>query len=422
MSVPTGNSRLTQAPPDGAPGKLDPVAGGNASGARVSPLDAVHTAAGASFTDFGGWRMPLRYTSDLAEHHAVRTAVGLFDISHMAEFAVTGGQAGVFLDYALAGKISSISPGRAKYSLVLAPDGGIVDDVIVYMRDPGDYLVVANAANHDAVFAHFVHHIRGFAADLVDLTDDLAMLAIQGPRALYTLRALAGIVPATSAGRAPIADFGDLSYYASTDAIFDDGTEVIVARTGYTGEDGFELYVPAVAAEALWNAVVEAGRPFGLTLCGLACRDTLRLEAGMPLYGHELSLKTLPAEAGLSRVVAPLDETYVGVDGIRKSVESPNPARRVLAGLKGEGRRAARTGYLLYGSDAADASPIGEVTSGALSPTLGVPIAMAYIDQEAANVGTTIWADIRGRRLAMTVVKLPFYRRADRQPNPQTSS
>lgn len=384
------------------------------SDTRLSPLDAVHAAAGASFTEFGGWRMPVRYGSELAEHHAVRSAVGLFDISHMAEFAVTGPGSAAFLDFAFAGVISAVPPGRAKYSLLLAEDGGIIDDVIVYARDPGRYLVVANAGNHDPVWEQLQVRASGFAVDLVDQTFDLAMLAIQGPRALETVRAIDGLTPAASAaGRPAPADFGELKYYASADGRFGQ-SPVIVARTGYTGEDGFEIYVPVADAALLWRAVVEAGTPLGLTLCGLACRDTLRLEAGMPLYGHELTRETLPAQAGLGRVVAPVGSVYVGMEGIARSQRTGAIATRVLVGLRGEGRRAARAGYPIVSSDDAHARVVGEVTSGALSPTLEVPIALAYVDTEVAAPGTVVFADVRGKRLAMTVVETPFYRRSGR--------
>jgi aminomethyltransferase len=353
---------------------------------RPSPLDAVHVAAGAAFTDFAGWKMPVRYGSDLAEHETVRTAAGLFDLSHMAEFMVAGTHSGEFLDYALAGQASAIAPGRAKYSLLLAEDGGILDDLVVYRLDDDHFWVVANAANHDVVATALAERKGDFDVAISDETDTCALIAIQGPTS-------AGIVAALGL---PI----DLKYYGISEATYGE-TPVLVARTGYTGEDGFELYLDAAAAPALWNDLVAAGA----VPCGLAARDTLRLEAGMPLYGHELSRETFPVQAGLSRVVAlgkPGD--FVG----RAAVEAgPPEGARVLVGLVAEGKRAGRAGYPVL----RDGAVVGEVTSGALSPTLGTPVAMAYVDPDAAEIGTELALDVRGTAIPARVVSLPFYSR-----------
>ncbi|KJL44885.1 glycine cleavage system aminomethyltransferase GcvT [Microbacterium trichothecenolyticum] len=366
---------------------------------RTTALHDRHEALGASFTDFGGWLMPVRYSSDLAEHHAVRTGAGLFDISHMAEFLVSGSGSAAFLDYALAGALSPMRVGKAKYSLVLAESGGIVDDVIVYRLAEDRFLVIANAGNRDAVAAAFADRIDGFAASLEDQTDDMSLIAVQGPAARAIVEATAGI-----AGVAPA--FADLGYYAWSSGTFD-GEALFVARTGYTGEDGFELLVPNGAAAALWDALLTAGEPRGLVPAGLAARDTLRLEAGMPLYGHELSLDIVPAQAGLGRVVAVDKEDFVGKAGLSAVVASDAP---VLVGLAGEGRRAGRAGYAVF--DSADtATPVGEITSGALSPTLGHPIAMAFVSPAASAPGTELFIDVRGTRIPATVTDLPFYRR-----------
>jgi aminomethyltransferase len=363
---------------------------------RLSPLDDVHVAAGAAFTDFAGWKMPVRYGSDLAEHETVRTAAGLFDLSHMAEFLVGGTHAGAFLDYALAGQASAITPGRAKYSLLLAEDGGILDDLVVYRLEDQQFLVVANAANHDVVAEELVARKAEFDVAVTDETDRWALIAIQGPDALELLGTVLG------------SDFAeDLRYYGIESNCFEDPgapdgwTDVLVARTGYTGEDGFELYLDAEAAPTLWNALVAAGA----VPCGLAARDTLRLEAGMPLYGHELSTDTFPVQAGIGRVVAlgkPGD--FVG----RAAVEAGPPAgARVLVGLTAEGKRAGRAGYPVL----RDGIPVGEVTSGALSPTLGTPVAMAYVDPDASAIGTELALDVRGTAIPARVVPLPFYSR-----------
>lgn len=365
---------------------------------RLSPLHEQHVELGASFTDFAGWQMPVRYTSDLAEHHAVRTAAGLFDISHMAEIAVAGDDVGAFLDAALAGRLSALPIGRAKYSLVLDESGGIVDDLIVYRVSEPEYLVVANASNRDAVLAALTARTAEHAVALDDRTDVVALIAVQGPAARAILEATPGFA---------VEGLDALRYYAwapGAFAIGDERTEVMVARTGYTGEDGFELYLDTAHAPALWRALLAAGEPLGLVPAGLAARDTLRLEAGMPLYGHELGTSIQPVQAGLGRVVVTAKESFVGKAAIEAG---PGDDARVLVGLTAEGRRAARAGYPVMSGE----EVVGEVTSGALSPTLGHPIAMAFVHPAHAAVGTTLDLDVRGSRIPATVVPLPFYKR-----------
>lgn len=379
---------------------------------RPSPLHERHAALGAAFTDFGGWLMPVRYSSDLAEHHAVRTAAGLFDISHMAEIWVHDGDAAGFLDYALAGTASAMPVGKAKYSLVLAEDGGIVDDVIVYRTGEQYFLVVANAGNRAAVvdaFAERAEAWRAGARDRIaghggsvprieDVTDHTALIAVQGPRAEEIVRATAGLA---------VEDLDGLGYYAWRQGEFD-GAWLFVARTGYTGEDGFELLVPVDAAAGLWDALLLAGEPHGLVPAGLAARDTLRLEAGMPLYGHELGRDIRPAQAGLGRVVASGKTDFVGKDALDAAASDPAASdATVLVGLVAEGRRAGRAGYAVLDGD----ETVGTVTSGALSPTLGHPIAMAYVAPRVAAEGTVLAIDVRGTRIPATVTALPFYRR-----------
>ena len=374
------------------------------SHSRTTPLHDRHEALGASFTDFGGWLMPVRYTSDLAEHHAVRTAAGLFDISHMAEILVEGSGAGAFLDYALAGRLSALADDQAKYSLVLDADGGIVDDVIVYRHHADRLMVVANAGNRAAVVGALTERAEGFDVELDDATDHIALIAVQGP-------ASQAILEATSQIGAPRTPYGGLKYYRMTHAEFtaagESAVPLHIGRTGYTGEDGFELYIRASSAPALWDALLTAGEPHGLVPAGLAARDTLRLEAGMPLYGHELSLDIVPAQAGLGRVVALDKDDFVGKSGLAAVVTPDAP---VLVGLVSEGRRAGRAGYAVFDADDATA-PVGEITSGALSPTLGHPIAMAFVAPAASTPGTPLFIDVRGTRIPATVTALPFYRR-----------
>lgn len=369
---------------------------------RLSPLHALHVQAGASFTDFAGWQMPVRYTSDLDEHHAVREHAGIFDISHMAEIEIGGPDAAAFCDYAMAANLSAIDNWQAKYTLLLNDAGGVIDDLIVYRRSEDRFLIIANAGNRNAVVDALRERIGGFRATLSDVSDEMSLIAVQGPAARLVLQLTERLE--IEGGDAALDGLG---YYRFTPATFD-GVETLVARTGYTGEDGFELYIANGSAAALWQSLIDAGAEHGLVHAGLAARDTLRLEAGMPLYGHELGLDVLPHQVRLERSVA-LGKAgdFVG----RAAVESYDASgKRILVGLVAEGRRAARADYELFANDSSDVV-IGRVTSGVLSPTLGHPIAMAFVDPEFSELGTTISADIRGKRLDYTVTKLPFYSR-----------
>ncbi len=271
---------------------------------RETPLHAVHERLGASFTDFAGYQMPVRYSSDLAEHHAVRQGAGLFDLSHMAEIECAGTQVEAFLDYALSNSLSALVDGQAKYSLLLADDGGVIDDLIVYRLGEHKYLIVANAANRDVAVEALQARAAGVDVTVSDTSDEWALIALQG-------RFAASILESSALELSMPLD--DLRYYRIATGSFGDH-EVLVARTGYTGEDGMEIFIHSSQAEELWNSLMEVGAD-QLTLCGLACRDTLRLEAGMPLYGHELSLDVTPAQAGLSAVVVNTKESVVGNGG-----------------------------------------------------------------------------------------------------------
>lgn len=375
-----------------------PPSAQTAASPRRTALDAVHRALGATMTDFAGWDMPLRYGSEREEHQAVRTGAGLFDLSHMGEITVTGPQAGQALDYALVGHLSALAVGRARYTMICAPDGGILDDLIVYRLAEERFLIVANASNAQTVLDTVALRAADFDATVTDDRDGYALLAVQGPQA-------PGIV-----GALTDADLDGLRYYAGLPGTVA-GVSALIARTGYTGEDGFELFVAPGDAERLWKALLAAGADAGLVPCGLSCRDTLRLEAGMPLYGHELTANVTPFDAGLGRVVKfdkPGD--FVGRAALEaaaaRAAEQPP---RTLVGLVAEGRRVPRAGYAVTGPDGAVA---GEVTSGAPSPTLGVPIAMAYVDAALAAPGTPgVAVDIRGSREPYRVVALPFYHR-----------
>lgn len=372
---------------------------------KSTPLESEHQAAGASLTEFGGWNMPLRYTSDLAEHRAVREAAGLFDLSHMGEIHLEGPQAAAALDHALVGNATAIAVGRAKYSMICAEDGSVLDDLIVYRLGDEHFLVVANAGNAELVSRELVARAEGFDAVVTDRSVQTALIAVQGPRAEQIVAALT--VPDD------VDALRSLPYYAAVPVRLTTGADALAARTGYTGEDGFELFVAAADAVAVWRAALAAGEPLGLVPAGLAARDSLRLEAGMPLYGHELDTTTTPFEAGLGRVVR-LDKVdadgkpveFVGRAALAARKVSPPP--RVLVGLRGEGRRSARAGYDVV---TATGARVGTVTSAVPSPTLGYPIALAYVTPEVSADGTALAVDVRGRREPFTVVPLPFYRR-----------
>jgi aminomethyltransferase len=365
-----------------------------------------HKKAGASFTDFGGWQMPLKYTSELAEHHAVRNAAGLFDLSHMGEVWVTGPDAGAFLDYALAGKLSAIAVGKAKYSLICDADGGIIDDLISYRRGEEKYLVVPNAGNAKVVAEALVQRAANFDVSVEDVSAETSLIAVQGPNAEAILLQL---VPAEQHSLVT-----ELKYYAAAEVgIAVDGAvhTLLLARTGYTGEDGFEIYVPNDDAARLWEALLDAGAAKGLIPAGLACRDSLRLEAGMPLYGNELSRRVNAYAAGLGPVVSLAKKSdFVGREALAaiKAAGVGSTMGQKLVGLKGLGRRAARGHYPVL----KDGTLVGEVTSGQPSPTLGYPVAMAYVDVEYSELGTVLDVDLRGKAERFEVVALPFYKRS----------
>ena len=362
---------------------------------KPTALHVAHIDLGATMVDFAGWSMPLHYGSETTEHRAVRTAAGLFDLSHMGEIEVTGPAAGAALHHALVGDIAALAVGGAKYTMICAEDGGMLDDLIVYRLGEQRYLAVPNAANAAAVLAALRERTEPFGAEVTDRGDEYALLAIQGPASVAVLARLTD------------ADLDLIRYYAAgTGAVA--GRDCLLARTGYTGEDGFEIFCAAADAPVIWAAALAAGAGDGLVPTGLACRDTLRLEAGMPLYGHELTRELTPYAANLGRVVA-LGEgaDFVGRAALAARAEAGEPRR--LVGLLGSGRRPPRAGYPVR--DAAGAT-IGTVTSGALSPTLGRPIAMAYLDVEHAGPGGAVTIDLRGRAEPARVVPLPFYRRA----------
>jgi len=350
-----------------------------------------HLAHGGRMVEFGGWDMPVQYTTIVEEHNAVRNSAGLFDIAHMGRLEFEGTEACRFLDWILTNDVTALKPGQVRYSLITNEAGGVLDDVLVYRFD-SRYLLVVNASNRETIVDWVQQHLGGFDVQLHDRTLSHTMLAIQGPKSAQVMAAL------------DCSDAESLGYYTVRDAVVLD-EPAVVSRTGYTGEDGFEIIVANSVAGFLWHRIVEAGESIGLQPCGLGCRDTLRLEAAMPLYGHELNTDTDPLTAGLGFAVKLKAADFIGRSALR-SIKSEGP-EKTRVGLELEGRRIAREGAQIIKSDSA----IGTITSGTFSPTLQKSIAMGYVSQKYAQSGTQLEIDIRGRRHPAIVTDMPFYRR-----------
>ena len=360
---------------------------------RATPLVGRHEALGARLVDFAGWRMPIQYTGILEEHRAVRQRAGLFDLCHMGELFVEGPGAGDALAFAVTTDPRTLAIGRAHYSMICAPDGGILDDLIVYRLADDRFMVVANASNAAIVSDALAERLEGRRAVLDDHSLATALVAIQGPRALGILAPLTDL------------DLDAIHYYGIAEGAVA-GVPGLVARTGYTGAGGVEVFVDA-SATTVWDALAAAGEDAGLVPVGLGARDTLRLEAGMPLYGNELDRSTTPFEAGLGRVVKLAKEGgFVGRDALAAAAAA-GPGRQ-LVGLVVRGRGIARHGHPVWSGERSS----GIVTSGTMSPTLGVPIAMAYVAPPDSAPGTMLDVEIREARAAAEVVPLPFYTRS----------
>lgn len=357
-----------------------------------TPLHDWHAAHGARLVDFAGWSMPLQYEGITAEHRAVRTACGVFDVSHMAELAVRGDQARAAVDALVTNNVGRLEVGGALYTALCNERGTMLDDLLVYALAEDHFLVVANAANHAKVEGWFRDRLPA-GVDLADETRDTALFAVQGPHSQRILRAWTPL-----ASHATFLD--DLDYYRAGQLDLD-GASCVVARTGYTGEWGYELYVPAAAAPSLWESLLAAGEDHGLVPAGLGARDTLRLEAGYPLYGQELTEDTTPYEGGIGWVVkAKKASDFVGKAALAAQKEAGVPRRSV--GLRGSGRTIARPGAPV--SFAGEV--VGEVTSGTFSPTLQLPIAMARVESRAVEGPLTV--EVRGAQHPMEIVKPPF--------------
>lgn len=359
---------------------------------RRTPLYARHRALGARMVEFGGWEMPVQYSGIVDEHHAVRTAAGLFDISHMGEVEVRGPGALAFLQYVTTQDVAAIEAGQANYALICRPDGGIVDDIFIYHL-PDHYLVVVNASNIEKDFTWMLDHAASFDVELRNTSDDVSMLALQGPAAETIL------------GRFADVDVAGLPFHGVTHGTLLGDIPAQVARTGYTGEDGFELFVANRDAGRLWDGALAAGHELGLKPCGLGARDSLRFEPCLALYGHEIADDINPYEARLGWVVKLGKGSFVGAEILRR-IKEDGPARR-LVGFEVTGRGIARGGYELRSTDG---EPIGYVTTGMPSPTLGKNIGLGYVPSALSAEGTELDVVIRDRPVRAQVVKIPFYR------------
>ncbi|HJT89092.1 MAG TPA: glycine cleavage system aminomethyltransferase GcvT [Bryobacteraceae bacterium] len=363
-----------------------------ASALRATPLHAVHRALGAKLVDFGGWEMPVQYSGILEEHQAVRSGAGIFDVSHMGEIEIRGPEAARLTDFVTTNHASKLRPGQAQYSGLLYQHGGFVDDILVHKVAEDSFFLCVNAANQEKDFAH-IRASNRFDARVEFASERYAQLAIQGPRALATVQKLTSV------------DLASTRYYWFTDGTVD-GAAARIARTGYTGEDGVELYIAPADAERLWNRILEAGREFGIKPCGLGARNTLRLEAGMALYGHEIDASLSPFEAGLEWIVKLDKGEFVGRDALVR--QKQEGVRRRLIGFEMRGRGIGRDGYEVL----LDGVPAGWVTSGSPAPALNKNIGMCYLPAAEAQPGRALGILIRGQAVDAVTVRTPFYKRA----------
>lgn len=359
---------------------------------KATPLNTVHRQMGAKMVDFGGWDMPVQYRGILDEHKAVRTGVGVFDVSHMGEIVVRGPEALELVNYVSTNDASKLQVGQVHYSGLLYPHGGFVDDILVHKVSSDEYFICVNASNQEKDYAHIVCNNR-FQATVENAGPRYAQIAVQGPRALEVCQKL------TNTPLEPIA------YYWFVDGMFA-GVEARIARTGYTGEDGFEVYVSPDAAVSVWEAILEAGAEFGIQACGLGARNTLRLEAKMALYGHEIDATISPYESGLGWIVKLDKGEFVG----KAALEAQKAAgvTRKLVGFEMRGRGIGRDGYEIE----VDGEKVGWVTSGGPAPTLGKNIGLCYLPVTLAVPGSKIFVVVRGSGVEAETVPTPFYKRA----------
>jgi len=362
---------------------------------KQTPLYECHVKYGGRVIDFGGWALPVQYAGIIEEHSGVRSRAGLFDVSHMGEVTVKGKDALAFLQKLVSNDISTVKPGQVRYAHMLYPGGGCVDDLLVYRlgESEEDYMLVINAANTQKDYDWMRDVAQGFDFELANISDDTAELALQGPLAEAILSRLTD------------ADLGTIKYYWCRPDVKVAGRTCLLSRTGYTGEDGFEIFCRPDDAVDLWEAIMEAGRTDGLQPVGLGARDSLRFEASMPLYGQELDAETSPLEAGLGRYVKLDKGDFIGKDALVQRKQEG--LKKQLCGLEMIDRGIARTHYPVYNGDA----EVGCVTSGMYSPTREKNLAMAYLPPELTEPGTTVEVGVRRRRIKARVIPMPFYRR-----------
>ncbi|WP_139920016.1 glycine cleavage system aminomethyltransferase GcvT [Hymenobacter sp. DG01] len=356
---------------------------------KTVPLNDVHQQLGAKMVPFAGYNMPVRYSSDLDEHHTVRRAVGIFDVSHMGEFRVRGPQALPLIQRVTSNDASKLTPGKAQYSCLPNQEGGIVDDLLVYMLGEEDYLLVVNASNIEKDW-NWIQQFNQDGAEMQNVSDDISLFAVQGPKAIAALQPLTD------------ADLSSIPYYSFVQGTFAGAPDVIISATGYTGAGGFELYVPNEHAQQVWEKIMEAGQPHGLKPIGLGARDTLRLEMGYCLYGNDITDETSPLEAGLGWITK-FTKDFTNADNLKKQKEAG--VERKLVGFLMDGPGIPRGHYELV-NEAGE--KIGDVTSGTQSPSLSKGIGLGYVKTELSAPGSKIFVQVRGKQLPATVVKLPF--------------
>lgn len=359
-----------------------------------------HQRLGGRLIDFGGWELPVQYSGIMDEHLACRESLGLFDVSHMGEVHVDGADAEAYLNYLVTNNVSKLAIGQALYTVMCHPEGGIVDDLVIYRRSQDRFLVVVNASNTDKDFSHIQaiqKEFKGLRGDLriTNESSKYTQIAVQGRKAQETLQKL------TSANLASI------KTYWFTEGTVLGGIPAILARTGYTGEDGFEIYVEWSRGPEIWRALLEAGAPFGVKACGLGARDTLRMEMKYPLYGNELTDQTHPLEAGLGWVVKLDKPDFVGKAALLRAKEAG--MKRKLVGLKLLDKGIPRHGYGIY--DSTGTHSVGEITSGTQSPSLKAAVAIGYVETALAEIGQKLTLDIRGNKIPAEVTATPFYKR-----------
>lgn len=356
---------------------------------KKTQLTELHESLGAKMVPFAGYLMPVRYTSDIEEHNTVRNSVGIFDVSHMGEFMVSGPGALDLIQHVTSNDASKLTPGRAQYSCLPNRDGGIVDDLLVYMLAEEHYLLVVNASNIEKDW-EWINSFAGEDVELENVSDDISLFAVQGPRAVEALQSLTST------------DLSAIKFYHFDTGEFAGVTDVIISATGYTGAGGFELYVPNINARKVWDAVMEAGAPFGIKPIGLGARDTLRMEMGYCLYGNDIDDTTSPLEAGLGWITK-FSKDFVNAEALKQQKEEG--VSRKLTGFKMEDRGIPRQGYDI---ENADGEVIGRVTSGTMSPTLQQGIGLGYITTEYSEPETDIYISVRNRKLKARTHKLPL--------------